>query len=183
LGANNRKGFARMTFNEKSSLLEGKEKNKKVLSRNGLRFGLITVITSFFVFLLGARPSLFGLDRSPVIGFIQIAVLLVGLAGMCVGGYICIKTIWRGKQLSIAADIGMRLVATGFVVTVFSGMADVFGVGSHPLPSVPYFGGWQSRGVEIGEIIIAFGFLLMIPFKSKNKSEKVEALDGKVKID
>jgi hypothetical protein len=59
----------------------------------------------------------------------------------------------------------MRLVATGFVIAVFAGMADVFGFGSHPLPEVPYFGAWQARGVEIGEVIIAIGFLLMIPFR------------------
>lgn len=133
-----------------------------------MRVGLGATLAGFVIFLLGARPSLFGLDRSPVIGFVQIAMLLVGLATMCIGGYISIRAIWRGRQLSIAADIGMRLVATGFVITVFAGMADVFGVGSHPLPDVPYFGGWQSRGVEFGEIIIAIGFLLMLPF-GKNK--------------
>jgi hypothetical protein len=46
-------------------------------------------------------------------------------------------------------------------------MADVFGFGSHFLPDAPYFGGWQTRGVEIGEVIIAIGFLFMIPFGKK----------------
>ncbi len=136
----------------------------------GIRVGLISTVVGFIIFLLGARPSLFNLDRSPVIGFVQIAMFLVGLGVMCIGGYISIKAIWRGQQLSIAADIGMRLVATGFVVAVFAGMADVFGVGSHPLPDVPYFGGWQSRGVEVGELVIAFGFLLMLPVGRKNKT-------------
>lgn len=137
-----------------------------------MRVGLGATLSGFVIFLLGARPSLFGLDRSPVIGFIQIAMLLVGLATMCIGGYISIRAIWKGRQLSIAADIGMRLVATGFVITVFAGMADVFGVGSHPLPDVPYFGGWQARGVEVGEIIIVIGFLLMLPFGNKKVVEK-----------
>jgi len=30
---------------------------------------------------------------------------------------------------------------------------------------VPYFGGWQARGVEIGQAMIAIGFLLMLPYQ------------------
>ncbi len=141
-------------------------KEEQPISMFRIRMGLSVTIIGFFLFLLGARPSIFGLDRSPVIGFVQIAMFLVGLALMCVGGYISMRTLWRNRQLSIAADIGLRLVATGYVIAVFTGMADVFGLGSHPLPDVPYFGAWQARGVEIGEAIIAIGFLLMIPFKT-----------------
>ena len=146
--------------------------NKKAISVTRIRFGLITTIVGFLIFLLGARPSIFGLDRSPVIGFVQIAMFLIGLAGMCIGGYISMMALWNGNQPSIAADIGMRLVATGYVIAVFAGMADIFGMGSHPLPDVPYFGAWQARGVEIGESIIAIGFLMMVPFKKKIKSEE-----------
>jgi len=39
------------------------------------------------VFLLGSRPGVFGLDRSPVIGFVQIAVFLIGLAMICIGNW------------------------------------------------------------------------------------------------
>ncbi len=95
-------------------------------------------------------------------------MFLIGLAGMCIGGYISMMALWNGNQPSIAADIGMRLVATGYVIAVFAGMADIFGMGSHPLPDVPYFGAWQARGVEIGESIIAIGFLMMVPFKEKD---------------
>ncbi len=132
-----------------------------------IRLGLVLTILGFIIFLLGARPSIFGLDRSPVIGFVQIGMFLVGLAVMCVGGYISMMALWKNETPSILADIGLRLVATGFVIAVFAGMADVFGFGSHLLPDVPYFGGWQTRGVEIGEAIIAIGFLFMIPFKKK----------------
>ncbi len=127
-----------------------------------LRSGLTITLTGFLVFLLGARPALFGLDRSPVIGFVQIAVFLVGMGIMCVGGYISLAAAWGGAQRSIAADIGFRMVATGYVVAVFSGMADVFGFGSQPLPG--YFGPWQQRGVMLGEAVIAVGFLLLIPY-------------------
>ncbi len=151
------------------SEIEGEENLKEQpISMFRIRVGLTVTIIGFLIFLLGARPSIFGLDRSPVIGFVQIAMFLIGLGMMCVGGYMSMRTLWRNQQLSIAADIGLRLVATGYVISVFTGMADVFGFGSHPLPDVPYFGAWQARGVEIGEAIIAIGFLLMIPFVKKS---------------
>jgi hypothetical protein len=144
----------------------------QVYPKRRIRVGLTTTLIGFLVFLLGTRPSLFWLDRSPVVGFVQIAVFLIGLAFICIGGYMSLAILWKPGTHSIAADIGLRLVATGYLISVFSGMADVFGFGSHPSPMVPYFGPWQARGVEIGEIIIAAGFLLLIPYNHhKNKSE------------
>jgi hypothetical protein len=134
-----------------------------VYSRRRIQSGLVFTLIGFLIFLLGARPSVFGLDRSPVIGFVQVAALLLGLGIICVGAYICIIGLWKNSPISIAAEIGLRMVSTGFVIAVISGMADVFGLGSHPLPK-PFFGPWQALGVQIGELIIGFGILLMVPF-------------------
>lgn len=136
-----------------------------VYSLNRIRFGLGFTLTGFLVFLLGTRPGLFGFDRSPVIGFVQIAVFVFGLGIICIGGYISLMALWNERKLSIVADIGLRLVATGFVIVVFTGMADVFGIGSHFLPNVPYFGEIQALGVEIGELVIGIGFLMLIPYQ------------------
>jgi hypothetical protein len=133
------------------------------------RVGLILTLAGFLVFLIGARPSMFGIDRSPIIGFVQIAVFLVGLAIICIGGYISLTSLWREQPTSIAADIGLRLVATGYVVAVFAGMADIFGFGSHPLPGLPFFGEWQARGVQVGQALIGLGFILLLPFKRTSK--------------
>jgi hypothetical protein len=129
-----------------------------------VRFSLIAVAVGLFVFVAGAKPNWFGWDRSPIVGFIQISVFLVGLALMCLGGYVGLLALWGKEQRSIVADIGMRLISTGYVIAVFTGMADVFGMGSQPLPGVPYFGPWQSAGVLIGQIMIAIGFLMMVPY-------------------
>lgn len=161
-----------MSLEKQTENSPNKNINNVKISTERIRFGLFATIIGFLIFLLGARPSIFGLDRSPVIGFVQIAMFLIGLAGMCIGGYISMMALWNGNQPSISADIGMRLVATGFVIAVFAGMADVFGMGSHPLPDVPYFGAWQARGVEIGEGIIAIGFLMMVPIRKKKRDEK-----------
>ena len=134
--------------------------------------GMVITVGGFLIFLLGTSPELFGLDRSPVIGFVQITVFLVGLAIICIGGYISLISMWNGKSRTIAADIGLRLIATGYVISVVSGMADVFGFGSQPWPRIPSFGRWQSRGVLIGEIIIAIGFFLLLPSRTSSKKEK-----------
>ncbi len=137
-----------------------------------LRLGMIVTVVGFLVFVLGADPGVYGLDRSPPVGFLQIAVFLIGLAIICAGGYITLMTLWRGRERSIPADIGLRLVSTGYVIAVASGMADVFGFGTQPLPAVPYFGPWQETGVLIGEAVIGLGFLLMIPFPPPPPSRK-----------
>jgi hypothetical protein len=129
-----------------------------------VRLGLWITLVGFLIFIIGIRPRLFGLDRSPLIGFVQIAVFLVGLAVVCIGGYLSLAALWHRSTTSIAADIGLRLVATGYLICVFSGMADIFGFGSHPIPGIPYFGPLQALGVEIGEAIIVAGFLLLIPY-------------------
>lgn len=129
--------------------------------------GLAVTFLGFLIFTIGAKPNWFGWDRSPVVGFVQIAVFLAGLAFICLGGYIGLLTLWRGHERTILSEIGTRLVSTGYVVVVFAGMADVFGMGSQPFPKIPYFGPWQASGVLIGQGIIALGFLLFIPFHSR----------------
>jgi hypothetical protein len=129
-----------------------------------IRFSLVSVTLGMLIFTIGAKPNWFGWDRSPVVGFIQIAVFLLGLALICLGGFVGLSALWGREQRSIIADIGLRLVGTGYVISVFTGMADVFGMGSQPLPMVPIFGPWQAGGVLIGQIVIAIGFLMMIPF-------------------
>ncbi len=137
-----------------------------------VRIGLLITLMGFLVFLLGVKPALFGADRSPVIGFVQIATMLVGLAFICVGGYLSLASLWPKGATSIGADIGLRLVSTGYVMCVFTGMADIFGFGSQPLPDTPYFGPWQAYGVEIGILVIIIGFFLLIPTRPLHKSDE-----------
>ena len=138
-------------------------------SNNGIsflriRFSLINVILGLLIFVMGAKPNWFGLERSPIVGFIQIVVFLIGLALICLGGFVGLSALWGKEQRSIIADIGLRLVATGYVISVFAGMADVFGMGTQAVPKVPYFGPWQAVGVLAGQLVIALGFLMVIPY-------------------
>ena len=149
--------------------VNGEQKNGYRSRR--IRLGLSVTLFGFLVFLLGAKPALFGLDRSPVIGFVQIATMLVGLAFICVGGYLSLASLWPKQATSIGADIGLRLVSTGYVICVFTGMADIFGFGSQPLPDTPYFGPWQAYGIELGILVIIIGFLLLIPTRPSKKHD------------
>jgi len=157
--------------------MNGPITNRRSFRRLKIRIGLGLMIFGLVVFVLGAEPGLFQLDRSPVTGFVQIAVFLIGLALICVGGYIVLNTLWNGNEKTIAADIGLRLVSTGYVISVASGMADVFGFGTHPFPNIPYFGPWQAIGVIIGEMVIAVGFILLIPPRQEILSEP-EGIQG-----
>jgi hypothetical protein len=151
--------------------------------KNRIRLGLALAIVGYLIFLLGARPSIFGLDRSPVVGFVQISVFLVGLAVISLGSYLTLNALWPEGTKTIAAEIGSRLISTGYVICVFTGMADIFGLGSHPLPNV-FFGPLQARGLAIGMGTIAVGLLLLIRYKrsenngnhiSSNNQETIEA--------
>lgn len=139
--------------------------------------GLIITMIGLFLFIMGAKPNIFTLDRSPVIGFVQIAVFEIGLAIICLGGYISLMALWRRNKPSIMADFGIRFVATGYVICVFAGMADIFGFGSHPLPGIPYFGELQSLGVLIGELVIAVGLIMLIPTPHYTAPASLEAGD------
>jgi len=140
---------------------------RKFSGRNRLSLGLVFLLLGLLVFMLGAEPAIFGLDRSPVVGFVQIAVFLVGLAMICVGGYQSLNMLWGNSEKGMAADIGYRMVATGYVIAATSGMADVFGFGSQPFPAIPYFGEWQGGGVIFGEIVIIIGFFMLVPPRPK----------------
>lgn len=134
------------------------------LPRVRMRYSTYAVIVGFLIFLLGAKPEFFGMNISPVVGFVQISVMIIGLGIVCLSGYWLVHALWRGTTPSIAADIGLRLVSTGYVIIVFSGLADVFGIGSQPPPMVPFFGVWQARGMDIGLGVVAMGFILMFPY-------------------
>ncbi|MCD6424551.1 MAG: hypothetical protein J7L35_03545 [Anaerolineales bacterium] len=142
-------------------------KSNHKYSRRRINVGLGLTIAGFLIFLLGADPDLVGLDRSPYIGFVQTAVFSTGLAMLCLGGYLSFKACQIASRIqSLAQDIGVRLVATGYLISLISGMADVFGFGTQSWPALPFFGPRQAAGVIVGEIIIAIGFILYMPFLS-----------------
>jgi len=142
-------------------------KSNHRFSNTRINFGLGLTVAGFLIFVLGADPGIVGLDRSLYIGFVQTATFSIGLAMLCLGGFISFKSCQQAESIqSLAQDIGVRLVATGYLIALISGMADVFGFGTQSWPSPPFFGPTQATGVIVGEIIIAIGFILYMPFFS-----------------
>ena len=139
-----------------------KEKVPVLYPRVRIQAGLLGTFFGFLMVVLGAKPEFFGMDRSPVIGFAQTATFLVGLGIISFSGYFCLMSFWPKGYTTITADFGLRLVATGWLVAFFSGMADVLGFGSHPLTGLVFFGKLQAMGVEIGEMMIGIGMVMMI---------------------
>ncbi len=164
---------------------ETKENTREVpllYPRRRIEFALLGTFVGFLLVVLGAKPEFFGLDRSPVIGFIQTATFLVGLLVICIGGYMALMGFWPRGYTTITADFGLRLVATGWLIALFSGMADVFGFGSHPLTGLVFFGQLQALGVEIGEMVIGVGLVMMIMPPHSTLRTKPEEYMSKVDI-
>ncbi|MEX2143585.1 MAG: hypothetical protein WD740_03245 [Anaerolineales bacterium] len=151
--------------------------SRRLRKRTGIGVALIGLL----VFLLGAQPELFGLARNPIVGFIQIAVFLSGLGLIALGGYLAMESMWRDRPKPVVTELGARLVGTGYVIALASGMADVFGLGTRPLPSVPFFGYWQGFGVLIGQVVMIIGFVMMSPFWAEVDLRKVLARLSKKK--
>lgn len=132
-----------------------------------LNIGIGLTIAGFLIFIFGASPGIIGMDRNPYVGFAQTAIFSFGLGMLCLGGYISLKSCQKdGFIQTLAQDIGIRLVATGYIISLISGMADVFGFGTQSWPFRPFFGPQQAAGVVLGEIVIAIGFLLFLPISS-----------------
>ncbi len=129
------------------------------------RLGIVITLIGLSIFTIGAKPGWFGLRHTSGVGFVKISVFLFGLAVICVGGLITLLSLWKGAPRTILSDMGVRLISTGYVISAFSGMADVFGLGSQP-PETPFFGPVQATGVLIGQVVIAIGFLMIIPYHS-----------------
>lgn len=138
-----------------------------------LRFSLTLLIVGFLVFILGIDPGLLSLDRGSSIGFVQIIVLLIGLAIMTWAAYLTLSSFWSKGERSLLADFGSRTIATGYVICVFAALADAFGLGTNPLPDV-FLGILQSRGVIIGMVIILIGFLMIVRWKFP-KTQRIKA--------
>jgi len=123
---------------------------------------MTVTLVGLFVFMIGVEPDLLALDRSPVVGFVQIGVWLVGLAVLLIGAYASVRVIRNGRYNSLRADVGVRLIATGYVTAAVASLADFLSIGSQHMPNV-YFGPVQTLGLVLGVVTSLAGVLLYWP--------------------
>lgn len=129
---------------------------------------LILDLAGFLGFLLGFRPGWFGLDRSYVIGYVQVFVFIIGIGLVFLCTFAASKLLRpEGQAISLREDLGGRFAASGFVLAAFSGAADLVGLGSHPLPGAPHFGLLQSLGLVAGLGMMLIGLVMHLPGKAK----------------
>jgi hypothetical protein len=132
--------------------------NKKAYWIMGVVIVLLALV-ALFVYLDNRFNELRPLNPNLMVVNLEILVVLVSLILVSVGGLYSFAHLWKGKPKSIPYDIGLRIVATGYLVSFLSAVADYTGLGSHH--SLSYFGPLQTAGVFLGEAVIAIGFLIM----------------------
>jgi hypothetical protein len=139
------------------------------------------VIIGLFIFILGAEPDLIGMDRSPVVGFVQIGVWLSGLALLLVSAYAAVRVIRNSRPTSLRADIGVRLIGTGYVVAAAASLADFIGIGAQHMPTVS-FGPLQVVGLIVGVLLSLVGLILYFPRIVRTPDEKRERKPLRVRL-
>ncbi len=127
------------------------------------------VLIGLFIFLIGIYPNLIGMDRSSVVGFVQIGVWLLGLGILLLGATLAMKVIRNGYPSTLRSEVGLRLIATGYVLAVTASVADFIGIGSHALPGISY-GPLQVIGLALGVMVSLFGVILYGPGKAGHGS-------------
>ncbi len=143
--------------------------NNRSLHPRWMGIFLVLDFVGLVLFLLGLQPWVFGLDRSPVVGYLQVVVYLFGLGSVVVASF-ALEYLFRNPDqvLTIREDVGARLSATGYVFAAVSSTADLIGLGSHPLPGSPHLGVLQSTGLILGIAMIIVGLAMYHPRKPKN---------------
>lgn len=133
-----------------------------------VRIWLTLFLVGSFLFLLGIYPDLIGMDKSPVVGFVQVGFWLFGLALALISAYATIRILRSGRATSLRAEIGGRLTATGYVVAAAASLADFIGIGSHELPEL-IFGPLQVIGLVVGVVIGVLGLILYWPWRRRRE--------------
>jgi hypothetical protein len=139
-----------------------------------VRIWMSAVLVGLFLFVIGINPNVIRMDRSPVVGFVQVGVWLFGLALILFGAYAALRILRNKRPLSLRAEIGERLIATGYVVAAAASLADFIGIGSHKIPEL-IFGPIQIVGLVVGVVTAFIGIGLYWPRRQPKPKPPVES--------
>ncbi|MDX2076720.1 MAG: hypothetical protein SFZ02_09840 [bacterium] len=127
----------------------------------GIAFGVLGAT----LMLMGLFPGLTGLDPTPGIGIIQLAVVVFGFALFIMGALIYVKyTFYAYDHANLVQLIGTRLAMTGVLLAGLFSMADAFGFGSHGIEfsDQNFLGPLQIIGMVSSYAMACIGVLLYV---------------------
>jgi hypothetical protein len=130
--------------------------------KNWIRRLIALAIMGAIAFVVGVDPDLIGVNLTPAVGIAQMGLWMTGLAMILVGGYAAVRIVRNGRPSSLRADIGTRLIATGYVFSGVATLADYLGIGTQRFPNLS-FGAVQVFGLVFGMIISLLGLALYWP--------------------
>ena len=148
------------------------EKTTKI--RNTVTITL--AVLGILLCVISLAAEFLGIDRTPGFGMIQMFELLVGITFLTLALFIYLYKMGQNESRSLQADIGVRLAATGLVFAYIAGMADLFGIGTHPHPDFerPFVGWLQLGGLGVGILSILIGLYLFYSSRRVQSTSSME---------
>jgi hypothetical protein len=134
------------------------------------RFAILSLV-GLGAFIIGVDPDLIGMNLTPHVGIVQMSTWLAGLAATLIGGYAAVRIIRNGRPTSLRAEIGVRLIATGYVFSLVASLADYIGIGTQHFPNLS-FGRIQVIGLAFGIVVSVVGLILYWPHPRISEPEE-----------
>jgi uncharacterized membrane protein len=127
------------------------------------QFGIAIGALGMTLTLMGLFPGVTGINATPSIGIVQITAILMGFALLIFGALIYVKfTFYVNTPSNLAQNVSTRLALTGLLFAALTGLADIFGFGSHTRAAAAdaFIGPLQAVGVIGSFLLAALGVLL-----------------------
>jgi hypothetical protein len=129
------------------------------------QIGIAIGVLGAILMMMGLFPGLTGVDATPGIGIIQLAVVLFGFMLFISGALIYVKyTFYAYDTANLVQLIGTRLAMTGVLLAGLFSLADAFGFGSHGLEfsEQNFLGPLQIVGMIASYAIASVGVLTYV---------------------
>ena len=115
--------------------------------------------------LMGLFPGVTGAEPTAGIGLVQVIMVLVGYSLLIMGALVYLKyTFYLDVPSTLVQQIGTRLALTGILFAALSGLADLFGFGTHIRDDVVdiFFGQLQMVGILASFGMSSLGVLIYV---------------------
>ncbi|MCY4537055.1 MAG: hypothetical protein OXE52_02365, partial [Chloroflexi bacterium] len=127
----------------------------------GIALGALGVMLCF----MGLFPGVTGAEPTAGIGLVQVIMVLMGYSLLILGALVYLKyTFYLDVPSTLVQQIGTRLALTGILFAALSGLADIFGFGTHIRDDVVdiFFGQLQMVGILASFGLSSFGVLVYV---------------------